>query len=506
MPPSVIEFRGISKYFGGAAALDNVSFSIQRGTIHGIIGENGAGKSTLMKILYGIYQPSAGAIFLNGSERRFAKSRDAIASGIGMVHQHFMLAGSLSAVDNIIVGAEPTRWGCIDRAAARARLQETIRLYGLPVDLERPVEEMPVGIQQRIEILKLLYRNSEIIILDEPTAVLTPRETQNLFDQLRQLKLQGKTIILITHKLKEVIALTDNITVLRAGKVAGQMATSQTDAPSLARLMVGRSVAIHQPLAAAQPNPTRVLEVAGLSTRALPGEGPSLSDISFIIQKGEIVGIAGVEANGQTPLLQCLLRPLSFKDRLTGRIELRGEDITHSSARNIRDAGVAVIPEDRLAAALLPEATLEENFLLGLQRRTEFQRGGFLRRRNLRQVAAREINRYDVRPNVLSLSAKYLSGGNQQKLITAREFFRDPELVIAAQPTRGVDIAAVELIHGKIVSARDSGAGVLLISSDLDEILALSDRILVIYEGRIAATFGKGEASEKALGLKMGGM
>ena len=510
-PPSTmslshIEFRGISKRFGDSAALENVTFSVECGTIHGIIGDNGAGKSTLMKILYGIYQPDAGTVYLNGKERRFAKSSEAIASRIGMVHQHFMLAGSLSALDNIIVGAEPVRWGCIDRPSARARLQEIMRLYGLPVDLDRPIEEMPVGIQQRIEILKLLYRDSEIIILDEPTAVLTPQETHNLFEQLRQLRCQAKTIILITHKLKEVISLTDNVTVLRAGQVAGQLVTKQTDAPSLAHLMVGRSVSIHQPLVAAQKNSGLVLEVFELSTRALPGEGPNLSRISLTLQKGEIVGVAGVEANGQTELLKCLLRPLSFKGRLTGRIELRGKNITASSARNIRAAGVAVIPEDRLAEGLLPEASLEENFLLGLQRRREFQTRGFLRRGNLRHLANREMTRYDVRPNLLSLSARHLSGGNQQKLIAAREFFREPELVIAAQPTRGVDIAAVEMIHNKIVSARDSGAAVLLISSDLDEILALCDRILVMYEGRIAASFEKGEASEKALGLKMGGM
>ncbi len=500
-----VELRELTKQFGTVTANAGVNLRVEAGAIHGVIGENGAGKSTAMKMLYGIYRPDAGEIFVHGKKRAWASPRAAIAAGIGMVHQHFMLAGPCSALDNILLGAEPRHWGMIDRKKARERLEALARQYGLPVDWERPVEELPVGVQQRIEILKLLFRDANILILDEPTAVLTPQETKELFGNLKRLRDEGKTILLITHKLKEVMSFTDRVTVFRAGKVTGEAATSQTNPQELAALMVGRKVTLSLEVAPARPRAEAAIEAAGLGLAGATGSRHKLSDINFTIRRGEIVGIAGVEGNGQSELLQAMLHPRDPRCRTAGSIRYLGADATVCEAQKIRDLGVAVIPEDRHREGLLLERPAGENFLLGLQRSAVFNRAGFLRLRKIASAASRAEEEYDVRPRDLNATAGRLSGGNQQKLVVAREFERQPKVLIAAQPTRGVDVGAIEFIHQRIVRARDEGAGVLLVSSELDEILALSDRILVMYEGRIVAEFQRGQVSERELGLKMGG-
>jgi simple sugar transport system ATP-binding protein len=504
-PPPAVELRALTKRFGAVLANDHVNLRVERGTVHGLIGENGAGKSTAMNLLYGLYRPDAGEVLLHGRPCVWHSPSDAIAQGLGMVHQHVMLAGPLPVLDNILLGAEPRRWGLIDRPRARARLDSLARSYGLPVDWDVPVEQLPLGLQQRVEILKLLFRDANILILDEPTAVLTPQESAALFANLRLLRAEGKTILLVTHKLKEVMSFTDHVTVLRGGKVAGDLPTASANPQALADLMVGRKVTLGLTVPSAQPRPERALETAGLCLAGLGGGRPRLADVSLMVRGGEIVGLAGVDGNGQSELLEALLHPRDPRCRTSGRVNILGQDVTAWDSQRIRNLGVALIPEDRLREGLLPERPLSENFLLGLQRQPTFNRGGFLRSRELAAAAQRAVAAYDVRPGELTLPVATLSGGNQQKLIVAREFERRPRLLLAAQPTRGVDVGALEFIHRRLVRARDEGAGVLLISSELDEILTLSDRILVLYEGRLTAEFRRGQASEAELGLKMGG-
>ena len=508
MTPGVapaVELRELSKRFGDVAANAGVNLRVEAGTIHGVIGENGAGKSTAMKLLYGMLRPDAGEILIEGAKCAWSSPADAIARGIGMVHQHFMLAGPYSALDNILLGAEPVRRGVVDRRAARRHLDALAQRYGLPVAWERPIEELPVGVQQRVEILKLLYRDARILILDEPTAVLTPQETNGLFENLKKLRGEGKTILLVTHKLRDVMSFTDHVTVFRAGRVTGELPTSETTPQQLADLMVGRKVVLSIQVLPAQPRSDSALELAALTLAGPAGSRHRLAGINLCLKRGEIVGIAGVEGNGQSELVQAILHPRESQCRTSGAVKVLGHEVTSWTARKIRELGVAVIPEDRLQQGLLPEQPLRENFLLGLQRSRAFSRAGLLNPRHLADAASRAVNDYDVRPPDLDLPAGKLSGGNQQKLIVAREFQRRPRRLIAAQPTRGVDVGAIEFIHQRIVRARDDGAGVLLVSSELDEILALSDRILVMYEGRIEAEFARGEASERELGLKMGG-
>jgi simple sugar transport system ATP-binding protein len=422
-----------------------------------------------------------------------------------MVHQHFMLAGPHSALDNILVGAEPRRWGLIDRRRARARLDELVRQYGLPVDWEQPVEELPVGLQQRIEILKLLYRQAKILILDEPTAALTPQETTDLFVNLRKLRDEGKTVLLITHKLKEVMSLTDHVSVFRAGRVVAEKSTATTNPDELAGLMVGRKISLDAQYPPGGPLGEPAIEATRLQLTGTTGGRHRLNDVTFSVRRGEIVGIAGVEGNGQSELLQAILHPRDSHCRTSGTVKFLGRDVTSWTAARIRDLRVAVVPEDRQREGLLLDRSVAENFLLGLQRSAAFCRAGWLKLGNLRASATAAIQAYDIRPGNPAARAGGLSGGNQQKLIVAREFQRDPLVLIAAQPTRGVDVGAIEFIHQRIVRARDEGAGVLLVSFELEDILALSDRILVMYEGRIAAEFKRGAVSEQELGLRMGG-
>ena len=500
-----VELRGLSKRFGSCIANDGVHLRVEQGSIHGVVGENGAGKSTAMKMIYGVFPPDAGEILVEGKPCSWFSPADAIAAGIGMVHQHFMLAGPHTALDNILVGAEPTRFGVINRKDARRRLEKLSQQYGLQVDLDPSVEELPVGIQQRIEILKLLYRNANILILDEPTAVLTPQEANSLFENLRRLREQGKTILLITHKLKEVMAFTDRVTVLRDGRVTGEKRTSETNPQELANLMVGRQVLLKVEVPPGRPLPELAIEVKNLALSGYRGARNRLSNVTFSVNCGEIVGIAGVEGNGQSELIQAMLHPRDPKCRSSGIVSFLGRDVTAWPARDIRQLGVAVIPEDRHNEGLLLARSLAENFALGQHRSSEFSRFGILNSRNIASCAASATQEYDVRPAEPAERAGNLSGGNQQKLVIAREFHRNPRVLIAVQPTRGVDVGAIEFIHKRIVRARDDGAGVLLISAELDEILALSDRILVMFEGKIVGEFLRGGVDETALGLKMAG-
>jgi simple sugar transport system ATP-binding protein len=503
--PPAVALQGLSKRFGEVLANTAVNLQVERGTIHGIVGENGAGKSTAMNLLYGLYRPDEGQISVHGQAREWTSPADAIAAGIGMVHQHFMLAGPLSVLDNILLGAEPRCFGLIDRGSARKQLGVLSARYDLGLAWDRPVSQLPVGSQQRIEILKLLYRQADILILDEPTAVLTPQEVRGLFEHLKALREEGKTVFLVTHKLKEVMEVTDRVTVFRAGRVTGELETARTNPQELANLMVGRKVILDLEVSPGRPSQECAIEVSGLSLSASVHCRSTLTDLSFAVRRGEIVGIAGVDGNGQSELLQALLHPRDGRCRSVGTIRFMGQDVTNWSAARIRALGVAMIPEDRLHEGLLPQRPLVENFLLGLQNAREFNQAGWLRFRAVQTAVAQALEEYDVRPRKLALPAGKLSGGNQQKLIIAREFQRQPQALIAAQPTRGVDVGAIEFIHQRIIAARDRGAGVLLVSCELEEILSLSDRILVMYGGRIAAEYTRGQATEQELGLRMGG-
>ncbi len=510
-----VEFRRLSKSFHGVQANVDISLKVKKGTIHAIIGENGAGKSTAMKMLYGTYMPDSGEIWIHGKPwggrmKSWSSPMDAIRCGIGMVHQHFMLSAPHTALDNILLGVEtshpffswlPRSLRPISRDQARGKLNRIADQFGLKVDWAAKVETLSVGIQQRIEILKLLYRDAEILILDEPTAVLTPQETSELFVQLRKLCQLGKTVIIITHKLKEVMSVADHVTIFRAGKVVGEREIAETQIEELATLMVGRKVKLQ----AETPPPPQlgepVLEVSDLSLQSRRG----LRNVNFQVRSGEIVGISGVEGNGQAELLQILLHPRDDAASKTGWVRILGKDTARLTTEQVKALGVGVIPDDRLRDGLLLDRPVQDNFLLGLQRRKPFSRKGILSYSKLSQEVSRAIKEYDIRPPLLQAKAGGLSGGNQQKIVIAREFKYSPKFLIASQPTRGVDVGAIEFIHKKILMAREEGSGVLLISSELDEILALSDRILVMFDGKILAEFKRGEATEKALGLRMGG-
>lgn len=502
-----IEFRNVSKSFGSVHANAGVTFSVARGTIHGLIGENGAGKSTAMKLLYGMYPYDSGEIRLRGKKVEWHSAMDAIRAGVGMVHQHFMLAEPNTALDNIIVGVESVskhwKWlprfaQPIDRKAARVRIEALMTQYGLHVDLDATVESLPVGVQQRLEILKLLYRDAEILILDEPTAVLTPQETEDLFKQLKRLKEEGKTILIITHKLKEVLAVTDQVTVMRAGKVTGNVKTSETDVHALAEMMVGRSVMLQVEKTPPTPGES-VLKLKNFTCEAL-----GLKNLSLDLRAGEILGIAGVEGNGQSELLDVLLHPNEAHWN-AGEIEFLGQSTHSMNCYQLRSQGVGIISEDRHQQAVLLEENLEENYLLGFHRAAPFCKKGKLNRDILRKEVEEALEAFDVRPRDPSALMESLSGGNQQKLVIAREMRRPLKLLVAAQPTRGVDVGAIEAIHKRIVAASRSGTAVLLVSSELDEVMSLSDRILVMFEGEFAAEFSQSQVTERALGVAMGG-
>jgi simple sugar transport system ATP-binding protein len=497
-----LELIGITKRFPGVVANDGVTVDVGGGEIHALLGENGAGKTTLMNILYGLYHADEGEIRVDGQAVKFETPGDAIAAGLGMVHQHFMLIPVFTVTENIILGVEPTEAaGLLNRGEARRRVADISERYGLEVPPDAVIEEIPVGVQQRVEILKALYREAEVLILDEPTAVLTPQETEELFAVMRSLREAGKAIIFITHKLKEVLAVADRITVIRRGKVVGSADPKTATDEELAALMVGRAVQLTVDKAPAEPGEP-VLEVADL--KVLDDRSHVAVDgVSFVIRAGEIVCVAGVQGNGQTELVEAItgLRPPA-----EGTIRLSGEDITKADADHVLDAGVGHVPEDRQRDGLVVEFSIADNLVLDTYDKPPFARA-FVRNEAAVLAAAKErAEDFDVRtPSVLQ-PASTLSGGNQQKVIVAREFSRPISLLVASQPTRGLDVGSIEYIHRRIVQKRDEGTAVLIVSPELDEVLALADRIIVMYRGRIVGVVPAAEATREGIGLLMAGV
>lgn len=497
--PLAVEMRGIVKRFPGVVANDGIDLSVRSGEIHALLGENGAGKSTLMNILMGLYPPDGGEIRVDGRPVHFHSPRDAVNAGLGMVHQHFMLIGRFTVTENVILGNEG-RSISLDRRAAEQMVGETAERYGLRVDPRAPVENLPVGMQQRVEILRVLYQQSRTLILDEPTALLTPQEVDDLYTILLQLKASGHTIIFITHKLREVAAISDRVTVIRRGRTVGTRETKDTTSEELAELMVGRDVRLHVDRPPGHPGEP-ALQVFDLRVKGA-GNRDALDGLSLGVRSGEIVGIAGVEGNGQTELIECiagLMKPDS------GTIMLDGAETTGWNPVALRAAGLSYIPEDRHRRGLVLPFTLTENMLLGNSTVPPFSRGGRIDYGKTREITAQEMREFDVRAPGPETPASSLSGGNQQKFIIARELYREPRVILAVQPTRGLDVGAIEFVHSQLVAERDKGRAVLLVSFDLDEIFDLSDRILVIYQGKIVGDAPNGKMSRAECGLLMGG-
>ncbi len=500
-----IELRGISKAFGPVQANKDISIRVMPGTIHGIIGENGAGKSTLMSILYGFYKADAGEILIHGREAKITDSQAAIRAGIGMVFQHFKLVQNFTVLENVILGAEEGALLRPSLAKARRELKRLAEEYELEVDPDALVEELSVGHQQRVEILKALYRQADILILDEPTGVLTPAEADHLFRILANLRMQGKTILLITHKLREIMEITDTVSVMRRGEMTATVTTAGTSPEELAELMVGRKVLLHVPKAPANPGRT-VLEIHDLRLRDATGV-ERIKGIDLTIRAGEILGIAGVAGNGQSELLEVL----GGFAAATGSVRMNGEEIDltgrHSDGQTRRARGIAHVPEDRHHLGLILDFSAWENIAFGYHNAPEYQKNALLMD-NAAIVADTEgkIERFDVRPPNAFLPAKSFSGGNQQKIVLAREIERNPDLLLVGQPTRGVDIGAIEFIHKRIVELRDAGKAVLLVSVELDEIMSLADRIAVMFDGRIMGERLPADTNERELGLLMAGV
>ena len=496
--------RAIDKRFGAVQANRAVDLTVPAGTVHGIVGENGAGKSTLMSILYGFYTADGGSIEIEGRPARIRQSRDAIALGIGMVHQHFMLVDTLSALDNIMLGAEPA-WSLErSRAAVRLKLENLMHATGLTVDLEARIEDLPVGARQRVEILKTLYRGARILILDEPTAVLTPQETEQLFATLRALRTQGATVLLITHKLKEIMALCDAVTVMRQGAVVLDTPIDHTTVDALAEAMVGRHVDLGRVRGDGVTPGEPLLRAEGLAWRDALGV-PRLDGVSLVLRAGEIVGVAGVSGNGQSELLDALAGMLVPQAGTLTLGDHRFEPPRWLAPDTARDLGIAHVPEDRHRRGLVLPFPAWESAVLGYERRPRYNRAGLMRRPSMRADCATMMQRFDVRPPNRDLRSSKFSGGNQQKLVLAREALPEPRILLVGQPTRGVDIGAIEFIHQRLRAMRDAGSTVLLVSSELDEILALADRVLVMNAGRIAGELPIDRCSEAALGRLMGG-
>ncbi|MDG1695838.1 MAG: ABC transporter ATP-binding protein [Ilumatobacter sp.] len=497
-----LELRGITKRFPGVIANDDVNLTIKTGEVLALVGENGAGKSTLMNIMYGLYHADEGQIFVDGNPVTFETSGDAIAAGIGMVHQHFMLVPVFTVAENVVLGVEPTTGllGKLDTAEANAQVRDISGQYGLHLDPEALIESLPVGIQQRVEILKVLFRDAEIVVFDEPTAVLTPQEIEEFFNIVESLKASGRGIVFITHKLTEALKVADRISVLRRGKTVGEADPAEIDEIGLAELMVGRPVQLVVDKAPSQPGEP-ILSVDQI--HAVDSSGRTLVDhVSFDVHAGEIVGVAGVQGNGQTELVEALT---GLRDVITGSIHLGSEDITHATPRDVHRAGVAHIPEDRQRAGLVGDFSVAENMVLTRYHDDGFSTGIKMDWPKARAVAADLVEQYDVRTPSIQTAAGNLSGGNQQKVIVARELSRDLELVIASQPTRGVDVGSIEYIHAQVVKARDEGAAVLVVSTELDEVMALSDRVIVMYRGRIVANLRRDETEHNDIGLYMAG-
>ena len=493
----MLELRNITKRFGAVLANDHINITVEPGTIHAIVGENGAGKSTAMRIAYGFYTADSGDIVIDGQVRHIQRPLDAIALGVGMVHQHFMLVDTMTVAENIVLGAETGSAVALDVAEATSRIRTLSEDFKLSVDPDALIEDLSVGQQQRVELLKALYRNARLLILDEPTAVLTPQEVDEFFGTLRRMREQGKTIVIITHKLGEVLAISDEVTVMRDGKVVGRVKTKDTNAAELARLMVGRDVLLRVEKTPAKPGDV-VLRVRHLHVaRAVNG-------VTFDVRAGEIVGIAGVEGNGQRELIEAIAG-LSNPAVVSGELALAGTSLAGLDARARRVRGIAHIPEDRHRRGLLLEFPLDENAILGVHYRPPVASGAFVNDREVKRRTNDIIQRFDVRPPNAALPARALSGGNQQKLVIGREFELPPKLLLVAQPTRGVDIGAIEFIHRKLVALRDAGCAVLLVSAELEEVMSLSDRLLVIHEGRIAGDVDPAITSAADVGCLMTG-
>jgi simple sugar transport system ATP-binding protein len=496
-----LELRGITKRFPGVIANEGVNLTVEPGEIHALLGENGAGKTTLMNVLYGLYRPDEGEILIDDVPVVLRNPGDAIRAGIGMVHQHFMLVPVFTVTENVMLGVESTRgpFRIIDRRAAKARIAEVSARHGLDVDPDALVEDLPVGVRQRVEIIKTLYRQSNLLILDEPSAVLTPQETGELFEIMRSLVAAGTSIIFITHKLNEVLEIADRITVLRRGKVVGTASPDEATQQSLAQMMVGRPVDLDVDKAPATPGDP-VLEIAGLGVADDRGH-PAVRDLDLVVRAGEIVAIAGVQGNGQTELVEAIT---GLRRATAGSIRIEGTEI-RPDPRRVLEAGVAHVPEDRLEEGLIPGFTIAENLVLNTYYLKPYADGVRLHRDAILATATALVDEYDVRtPSVFNAVAN-LSGGNQQKVIIAREFTRPIRLLVAAQPTRGLDVGSIEYIHRRVVEKRDAGAAVLIVSTELDEVLALADRIAVMYQGRIVAILDPAEATPERLGLYMGG-
>ena len=502
MADYVIEMLNITKEFPGIKANDNVTLQLKRGEIHALLGENGAGKSTLMSVLFGMYQPEQGIIKKDGKEVKINNPNDATALRIGMVHQHFKLVECFTVLDNIILGAEPMNGVVVNRAAARKKVLELSERYGLKVDPDAIVEDISVGMQQRVEILKMLYRDNEILIFDEPTAVLTPQEIDELMEIMRGFKAEGKSILFITHKLAEIKAVADRCSVLRKGKYMGTVEVKDTSVEDMSRLMVGRDVQLVTPKQDSKPGEV-VLKVENLTVPSKTSKKDAVKNASLEVRTGEVVCLAGIEGNGQSEFIYAVT---GLEKPTEGTVTMLGKDITKTRIRERSKMGMSHIPEDRHKHGLVLDYTVEENMVLQRYWEPEFQKSGFIKRGAVRAYSDRLIDEFDVRSGQGSITvARSMSGGNQQKAIIAREIDRDPKLLVAVQPTRGLDVGAIERVHKQILAERDAGKAVLLVSLELDEVMNLSDRILVMYEGEIVGEFDPKTTDVQTLGLYMAG-
>jgi ABC-type uncharacterized transport system ATPase subunit len=495
----VLEMQGITKQFPRVLANDQIDFDVNQGEIHALVGENGSGKSTLMNILYGLYHADAGDIYIRGEKVQISEPRAAIDLKIGMVFQHFMLVEPLTVAENIVLGSEKRRGPFLDYKSAVEEVERLSSEYGLRIDPHAKISDLSVGLQQRVEILKALYRGAEILILDEPTAVLTPQEVDELMDVMRNLRDKGTSIVFITHKIREVLAVSDRVTVLRRGKKVGSKNTSETNEQDLAEMMVGRVVLLQVDKKPAQPG-KEVLAVRDLSVRDKFGT-VRVNNVSLTIRSGEVLGIAGVEGNGQQELVEAIVGLTRME---SGKVVLNGVDITGWSPLRIKQAGLGYVPEDRHKRGLVLDYSLADNLVLGLHTEPPFLKSfGVRDQKAIQDNAEKMVEEYDIRPPLPNQLVKRLSGGNQQKVVVAREFTKNPELLICSQPTRGVDIGAIEFIHQQVIEQRDQGAAVLLVSAELDEILSLSDRIAVMYNGEIVTVMPASEGTEHKLGFLM---
>lgn len=498
----IIEMLNITKEFPGIKANDNVTLQLRRGEIHALLGENGAGKSTLMSILFGLYQPTSGMIKMNGKEVHINNPNDANDLNIGMVHQHFKLVECFSVLDNIVLGVEPTKGLFLEKKGARERVMALSDKYGLKVDPDALISDITVGMQQRTEILKMLYRDNDVLIFDEPTAVLTPQEIEELMKIMKNLAKEGKSILFITHKLNEIMEVADRCTILRKGKYIGTVDIKDTTKEELSRMMVGRDVSFSVDKKPAQPGET-VLKVEHMTVPSKVHSNNAVKDVSFNVRRGEIVCIAGIDGNGQSEFVQALT---GLEKMSSGKIIFEGKDITNATIREKSKTGMSHIPEDRHKHGLVLDYTLEQNMVLQRYWDHEFQTAGFIKNKAVRTYSDKLIEQYDVRSGQGSSTiVRSMSGGNQQKAIIAREIDKDPELLVAVQPTRGLDVGAIEYIHKQLVAQRDSGKAVLLVSLELDEVMDVSDRILVMYEGELVGQLDPKQITVEELGLYMAG-